>query len=99
MTVKVISNATFQLRNDSGICKEFKSLDKLIKEVKQQAQTAYENADCGFDYDVYLFSKTERDLTDFEKLAGLKEAFRINESHILRLSFSNEELEIRMIER
>ena len=97
--MKVISNTTFQLRNDSGICKEFKSLDKLIKEVKQQAQTAYENADCGFDYDVYLFYKTEIDLTDFEKLAGLKEAYIKNESHILRLSFSNEELEIRMIER
>ena len=97
--MKVISNATFQLRNDSGICKDFKSLDKLIKEVKQQAQTAYENADCGFDYDVYLFSKTERDLTDFERLAGFKEAFIINESHILRLSFSNEELDISMIGR
>ena len=97
--MKVISNATFQLRNDSGICKEFKSLDKLIKEVKQQAQTAYENADCGFDYDVYLFSKTERDLTDFERLAGLKEVFLKNESHILSLSFSNEELDISMVVR
>ena len=97
MKLKMIINAMFELRTEDGkFCKESKSLDKLIKEVKQQAQTAYENQDCGFDYDVFIVTQTERDLSPFEKTAGVKVAYIKKEDHILRLSFTNEEFEVSM---
>lgn len=87
----------FELRTENGeFCKEVKSLDKLMKEVKQQAQTAYENQDCGFDYDVFLVNQTKRDLTPFEEWAGVTEAYAKTEDHIFRLSYSNGFLDVNM---